>query len=108
VRKGYEYGKTMGSPLVGFFPEAVDRSYPTAETCEIANMIALAIKLSKAGVFDYWDDVEHYVRNQFAENQMLREDWLYRISESFLECPVEQNQRELETHRRHAFFAVDR
>jgi hypothetical protein len=33
-------------------------------------MIGLALKLSQAGVGDYWGDAERWVRNQFAEGQL--------------------------------------
>ena len=28
---------------------------------------------------DYWDDADRWIRNQFAEGQLLRADWAYRI-----------------------------
>jgi hypothetical protein len=91
VRKGYEYGRANGSSTVGFFPEIIEElptrnPYPKAhrgclvsETCEVADMIALALKLTTAGVGDYWDDVDRWVRNQFIENQLTRVDWVERI-----------------------------
>ena len=79
VRNAYEYGKTHGYPLVGFFPENVLPHFPTSETCEVADMIVLALKLSEAGVGDYWDDADRWVRNQFAENQLTRTDWVDRM-----------------------------
>jgi hypothetical protein len=48
------------------------------EGCTVADMVALAIKLSQAGVGDYWDDADRYLRNQFAEMQMLQADWVDR------------------------------
>ena len=48
----------------------------------MADMIGLAIKLSDAGVGDYWEDVDQYVRNQFVEAQFIRADLLERISAS--------------------------
>jgi hypothetical protein len=44
-------------------------------------MIGLALKLSASGVGDYWDDADRWIRNQFAECQMQRSDWLYRLVE---------------------------
>ena len=78
VRKGYEYGRANGSALIGFFPEMIAPVYPTAETCEIADMIAIALKLTEAEVGDYWDDVDRWVRNQFAENQLMPGPWMER------------------------------
>jgi len=39
-------------------------------------MVALALKLSQAGIADYWDDADRWVRNQFAEAQLLDGDWV--------------------------------
>lgn len=91
VKKGYEFGLAHSSPTVGFFPELIEETpvgnpYPKAargclvsETCEVADMIALALKLTRLGVGDYWDDADRWVRNQFAENQLTRVDWVDRI-----------------------------
>ena len=80
VRKGYEYGKAAGDTLTGFFPEFVpgsgyylDRRVNLCETCEVADMIGLALKLTLAGVGDYWEDVDRWTRNQLAENQLTRD-----------------------------------
>lgn len=77
VRRGYEYAKFMGEPYTGFFPEMISsRLKQTSETCQVADMIALGIKLTNAGVGDYFDDVDRWVRNQFAENQLTNVDWV--------------------------------
>ena len=39
------------------------------EGCQHLDLIAMAIKLSDAGLGDYWDDVESVVRNQMVEQQ---------------------------------------
>ena len=81
VRKGYEYGKAHGDVLVGYFPENIDaEQFWTSELCEVADMIALGLKLTEAGMGDYWDDVDRWVRNMFAEGQLTpaRADWLKR------------------------------
>ena len=80
VRKAFEWAWTKGNALVGYFPENIDRVHDlqTSETCEVAGMIGLALKLSAAGLGDYWDDADRWIRNQFAENQMLAADWAYR------------------------------
>jgi hypothetical protein len=88
VRKSYEWHRTVGSALVGFFPEAVRQDYPTSESCEIANMIDLAVRLSQLGVGDYWDDADRYLRNQFAENQLTHGVWMQQISDQSPEMPV--------------------
>jgi hypothetical protein len=73
--RAYEYGRGKGASIVGFFPEGVDQRPAICESCETAEMAGLASLLSHAGR-DYWDDVDHYVRNQFAENQLMRADWI--------------------------------
>ncbi len=96
AKKGYEYGKVIGDPLVGFFPELVPGSDPyirrhimTCETCEVADMIGLSLKLTLAGVEDYWEDVDRWVRNQFVENQLTSVDWVDKLSaEAFQNSPV--------------------
>ena len=71
VRRGYEFGRTRGEPLVGYYPEWTNATkFSTAETCEVAEMLVLAARLSLAGIGDYWDDVDRIVRNQFAEAQL--------------------------------------
>gem|GEM_PF-391162 len=82
IIKSFEWAKTQGCSRVGFFPEYIKPDYPTAETCEIADMIALAIKLSAAGWGDYWDDADRWIRNQFFENQLTSCDWLNPLAQS--------------------------
>jgi len=68
--------------LVGFFPEWLDykggaygEGQVSSEICEVADMIASALKLSLLGD-DRWDDVDRWVRNQFAECQLTDTSWL--------------------------------
>ena len=69
-----------GEGMVGYFPEDVDNTeFEPSETCEVAGMIGLALKLSHAGLGDYWDDADRWVRNQFAESQLRRADWVYQM-----------------------------
>jgi len=80
VRAAFEWAKSKGQTTVGYFPENVDNvEYEGSETCEVAGMIGLALKLSQAGLGDYWDDADRWIRNQFAENQLRRADWIYRV-----------------------------
>jgi len=80
--QAYDYAVSQGASLIGFFPEWL--SYRgggygdgpfTSEICEVADMIAAAIKLSLLGI-DKWDDVDRWVRNQFAECQLTDIGWL--------------------------------
>ena len=45
--------------------------------CAIPRMIGLAIKLSDAGIGDYWEDVDLYIRNHGTEMQFTPEDIPY-------------------------------
>jgi hypothetical protein len=48
-------------------------------------MIALALKLTEAGVGDYWDDADRWIRNMFVEGQLTRADWIDRVHLSGME-----------------------
>jgi len=76
VKHAYEYGKEIGESLVGFFPETARKSFPTCESCEVADMIFLALRLTRAGLGDHWEDIERWVRNHFVEGEMTRTDWV--------------------------------
>ncbi len=67
ARDGYEFARTMGIGRLGWFEEFTGKH--SHETCGLGNMIALGIQLSEAGVGDYWDDVDGYVRNHLVEGQ---------------------------------------
>ena len=79
IGRGYAWGKTYGEPLVGFFPEWVRAGKRcTCELCGLAEMIALAIKISQAGREDLWDDADRWIRNHFAEGQLTEISWIQR------------------------------
>ena len=83
VLRGYRYGRANGEPLLGYFPEMLDRpDFEDCETCCTADMVTLALKLSAAGLGDYWDDADRWIRNQLVENQMTRADWAERMWET--------------------------
>jgi hypothetical protein len=97
VKTSFEWAKNPGpefgvSSLVGWFPEWYLPGYPTCETCCIADMLALAVNLSLAGVGDYWDDVDRWARNQFAEQQMTSVDWVYRMAQRQPHKPVASDE----------------
>jgi hypothetical protein len=60
VREGYEYLRNFGIARIGLF----------GEMCAAGDMTYLAVRLSRQGVGDYWEDVDQYVRNQLAEGQV--------------------------------------
>lgn len=86
VRQSFEYGRARGDLLMGYFPENVDNptELETSEMCEVANMIALALKLTAANVGDYWDDADRWIRNHFTEGQLTRPEWVYHLAEGGL------------------------
>jgi hypothetical protein len=97
ARSGYEWARSLGSSLVGFFPEYIndwpdDRPYVDCETCCTADMIQLAMTLSEARQDDYWDDVDRYVRNQFAEMQLLDNEWIDQMVAKLPYTPPEANE----------------
>ena len=70
-KKSYEYARdSSGSATVGFFP-----STPGVGQDYSAKMVQT---VARHGVEDYWDDIDRYLRNQFAEMQLLKTDFVNR------------------------------
>ena len=63
-------------------------------------MVYIACRLSQAGIGDYWDDVDQYVRNHLVESQLLRRDLIEEIietaSEHTLNPEIESGERVIE------------
>ncbi len=60
-----------GANLVGFFPEWANSSMgEKGETCQLTDMIALALRLGQSGLEEAWDDADRWIRNQLAEDQL--------------------------------------
>ena len=78
VRDGYEFARHHGIPRLG----AWLNESPDVEVCTISDMIATAIKLTEAGMGDYYEDVDQAVRNQLIESQFLRADFLQQIADA--------------------------
>ena len=68
----YDFVRTMTSSF-GWLPEYA-RWHPLSEehceTCCIRDMIMCARELIFAGFDEYWDDINHFARNQLVENQL--------------------------------------
>ena len=86
----YRYMREMGDPLIGYFQEYVpgsdvylNRHGNSVEICEVSDMVFLALNLTRAGVDDYWDDVDRYVRNMYAEGQIQSSDFCDHIPDSY-------------------------
>jgi len=93
VRKGYEYGKAPaqnGNVLIGFFPENAHFANQTGEICGVSFMLSMAVKLSLAGVGDYWDDIDRWVRNHFTESQLLSYEWMYNVVADQPKLPINE------------------
>ena len=81
VVKGYEYAKTQGISMLGYFPEGLPvQSHTTSEGCAPADMLILAVQLSRAGIGDYWEDIDRYIRNHIAEYQLVDNTWIERVT----------------------------
>ena len=86
VQRAYEYTWTLGIPRMGWvntYPGAINR----CEGSTLGDLVALGIRLTDAGLGDYWDAVDAVVRNQLVEQQMIRADLLERISAAGPERP---------------------
>ena len=83
VRSGYEYLRNWGIARLGLF----------GEMCTTGDMTQLALKLSDAGVGDYYEDVDCYVRNQLAEMQITNPDLLRKVAGT-LKGTAEYNDRD--------------
>jgi len=78
AREGYDHARRNGIVRMGWFPATVaPQRYnrpawygEVTEACGVADMITLAVKLTDAGLGDYWDDVDSIVRNQLATQQI--------------------------------------
>ena len=77
VREGYEHARRHGVVRLGFMPgwikpmmgRDIEWSLEQNEGCGVADTLILAIRLTDAGLGDYWDDVDSMVRNHFIELQ---------------------------------------
>ncbi len=66
VRDGYEWTRQAGFARIGLMAEG--------EGCGNGRLIGIAVKLSDAGIGDYWEDVDLYIRNHGSEMQFVPED----------------------------------
>jgi hypothetical protein len=69
VRDGYEWARQSGLSRIGFFADS--------QGCACGRLLGLAVKMTYAGVGDYWEDVDQYIRNHGTEMQFLPEDIPY-------------------------------
>ena len=88
----FDWAIANGVPSTGFFAEFLVPGYHTCETCMVADMLTLGVKLSAGGTGDYWDGVDRWVRNQFVEQQLTSTDWVYEMAERQPRKPVAANE----------------
>jgi hypothetical protein len=102
VRSSYEYMRTFAIPRMGFIScMPASRLARFCESCTLGDWVALGIRLSEAGVGDYWDDVDQCVRNQLVETQLVRRDLLERVAEDGFDRPAGAQWFWLNEYRSH-------
>ncbi len=69
VRDGYEWARQAGLARIGFVGDG--------QGCGCGRLIGVAVKLTYAGMGDYWEDVDLYIRNHGVEMQFTPEDIPY-------------------------------
>ncbi len=86
VRRSYEYARMFAIPRIGWAPTSGPKSFDIgfggSEGCFLGDWVALGIRLSDAGVGDFWDDVDCVVRNHLIEAQFSDPTLLLRASEA--------------------------
>lgn len=109
VRRAYEYGVSIGDPVLGFFagvpgceggcqynPNAdecgKDHTRTMVEPCSIADMALIALQLTRGGMGDYYEDVEHYARNLLVESQVTDLDFMKDYPEELIQSDHVKNQ----------------
>ena len=90
VRDAYNHAVRNGVIRVGWFPawiktrnSKIQRKawvHNTTEACAVSDLLVLAVKLTDAGLGDYWDDVDAVIRNQLTAQQCINLDLMRRIS----------------------------
>ncbi len=66
AREGYEWTRQSELARIGYVGDG--------QGCNCGRLIGLAVKLSEAGIGDYWEDIDLYIRNHGTEMQILPED----------------------------------
>lgn len=101
ARKGYEFARTHGAPEIGFFPEYLEWPQDrggviNCEACDTAAMTGAALKLTEAGIGDYWEHVDCYVRNMLTECQLTSSRWIEESLSSVPETPIDPELDEIQ------------
>jgi hypothetical protein len=94
VRRAFEFTLSQGIPRIGWvncYPGALNQ----VEGCALGDLVGLGVRLSDAGLGDYWDDVDAVVRNHLAEQQLTRADLLESIVAQFRDQPDLTGQEDM-------------
>ena len=93
----YRWAREIGDPLIGWYPEFMPgsdrfekRDFESVEICEVSDMVFLALSLTRRGLGDYWDDVDRWVRNHYAEGQITSADFADAIPARCLRADTRQ------------------
>ena len=89
VRRAYEYTWTFGIPRIGWV-NCHPGTGNVCEGCALGDLVALGIRLTDAGVGDYWDDVDAVVRNHLVEQQLVHADRLEKVAAASQECDLKE------------------
>ena len=90
VRSSYEQMRTWGINRIGFIPTFVNGERLCMEGCFLGDLVAMTVRMSEAGLGDYWDDADRVIRNHLVESQFTDRALLERIVESMPHRPPEQ------------------
>ncbi len=79
VREAYDHGRRYGVIRMGWMPmwtrpmkyNRPEMLLNVTEPCALADMILVSVKLSDAGLGDYWDDVDSIIRNHLIAQQVV-------------------------------------
>ena len=100
----YTFARQTGIHRLGLFPTHDEGT----EGCSIADMIGVAVALTDAGLGDYWDDVESYVRNGLVCAQATDLAELQRVSAEGPQRPADSPDKKLAGHFDTRFAANNR
>ncbi len=84
----YKHAMTFCNRDVGFAPEYCYSRFPRSqdqdnvEACCCADLVLMVLWLSVAGVADYWDDVDRFLRNHISALQLTDTSWFYNLPEN--------------------------
>jgi len=88
ARRVYDHVMTFCSRDIGFAPEYCYGKFPrrqsvdNTEACCSADLVMMALLLTRAGAGDYWDDVDRFIRNHIATLQLTDTRWFYSLPEN--------------------------